>query len=1030
MFYSKNKGEKLDRDLFRSPTSEYRGTPFWAWNSTLDKEELCRQIEVFKEMGFGGFHMHVRQGLETPYLEKEFMEAVRGCVDKAKSEEMLAWLYDEDRWPSGCAGGIVTKEKKYRVKSLWLTTVKRSEYAESIEEAYNEGKRYLFGAFHVTVDESGFMTEYKRVEDTAEGNGICYFDCVTAEGGEPRYNYQSYSDNLSKECVEKFIEVTHEAYKKEVGEEFGKTVPAIFTDEPQMSRVRRLSCGQRLNGDIGFLPFNFEVPQEFEKEFGYDLLERLPELFFACKSDQSRKTRYDFCRYISEKFNSSYIDTIGTWCGKNNIMLTGHAMGEDSIEESMIQMYEPMRMYKEMQLPGIDVLCDDRCFTTAIQCRSAVRQYGREGMMSELYGVTGWDFDFRGHKFQGDWQACLGVTVRVPHLAWQTMKGEGKRDYPASLSYQSPWYKEYKYIEDHYARINTALTRGKSDAKVAVVHPIESCWLERASDAETKPYCDEIDERFHTLTDWLLNGLVEFDYISQSLLPDLCGEGSAPLKVGKCAYDVIILSDCVTLREHTLNVLEEFKKQGGKIIFTGFLPKFCDGAPSERARALAEGAVNVLFSKHEILKELEEVTEVKISQRGLLPIEGKYMHTVRYDNGRKWLFITCSEKPELKHYTSTDCITVTVKGKYYPTLYDTLTGEIKKVRYEIKNGNTEIYTFSGSYDSLLFALDNEEQAAAEIKPPKVQILKETEAPFVVDYELSEPNVLLLDMAKYSINGGEFEQEEEIMRIDAEVRNRLGIKSRMMKKTVQPYIINDVPEEHTLALEFKVLSEIDVDEALLALENPNKCKIVFNGESISSESVGWYVDKDIRTVKLGTVRKGENILRVTMPFGLRTDLEAMYLLGDFGTKCLGRQAFITERPKKLYFGNIVNQGFSFYGGNITYKTEIDLEKESDIEIIVSYYSGALVKITVDGERTEILAFESSVKFDGLCAGKHTIEYTVYGNRYNTFSALHSLLADKKRIYMGPDFWRSQGPGWAYEYQQRQMGILKTPDIWIF
>jgi hypothetical protein len=62
-------------------------------------------------------------------------------------------------------------------------------------------------------------------------------------------------------------------------------------------------------------------------------------------------------------------------------------------------------------------------------------------MLSELYGVTNWDYDFRGHKSQGDWQACLGVTVRVPHLAWQTMKGEGKRDYPASIFYQSPRYK-------------------------------------------------------------------------------------------------------------------------------------------------------------------------------------------------------------------------------------------------------------------------------------------------------------------------------------------------------------------------------------------------------------------------------------------------------------------------------------------------------------------------------------------------------------------------------------------------------------
>lgn len=79
---------------------------------------------------------------------------------------------------------------------------------------------------------------------------------------------------------------------------------------------------------------------------------------------------------------------------------------------------------------GIDMLCDFHEYTTAKQTQSIVRQTGAEGMLSELYGVTGWDYDFRGYKLQGDWQAALGVTVRVPHLAWMTMKGEAKRDYP------------------------------------------------------------------------------------------------------------------------------------------------------------------------------------------------------------------------------------------------------------------------------------------------------------------------------------------------------------------------------------------------------------------------------------------------------------------------------------------------------------------------------------------------------------------------------------------------------------------------
>ena len=89
--------KKSFEELFRAPGALYRDTPFWAWNCKLDREQIRRQIAAFHEMGMGGFHMHARTGLATAYLEPEFMEMVRECVDIARRDSMLAWLYDEDR---------------------------------------------------------------------------------------------------------------------------------------------------------------------------------------------------------------------------------------------------------------------------------------------------------------------------------------------------------------------------------------------------------------------------------------------------------------------------------------------------------------------------------------------------------------------------------------------------------------------------------------------------------------------------------------------------------------------------------------------------------------------------------------------------------------------------------------------------------------------------------------------------------------------------------------------------------------------
>ena len=121
--YLKNKEAFNDR-LFENPTSEYRGAPFWAWNCQMTSEKVARIIEIFSKMGMGGCHIHSRAGLNTPYLGDDFMRLVSEANQNLKERGMFTWLYDEDRWPSGFAGGAVTKDRAYRRRGLIFTTKK------------------------------------------------------------------------------------------------------------------------------------------------------------------------------------------------------------------------------------------------------------------------------------------------------------------------------------------------------------------------------------------------------------------------------------------------------------------------------------------------------------------------------------------------------------------------------------------------------------------------------------------------------------------------------------------------------------------------------------------------------------------------------------------------------------------------------------------------------------------------------------------------------------------------------------------
>ena len=1027
MLYKKNSAPVLSEELFKNPTCEYRGTPFWAWNSELKLDELERQIDIFKKMGLGGFHMHVRTGMSTPYLTEEFMDLVKGCVKKAKKEEMLAWLYDEDRWPSGAAGGIVTKDEKYRARCLLFTPnpcslddIGEADVIDACAEGGRNGRGHLISCYDVCLDSNGYLASYKRIGENEEAKGTKWYAYLKIHASSCWYNGQSYVNTLDKKSIERFIEVTHEKYKEAVGDEFDETVPAIFTDEPQFTRKKVMGNSTDLDDII--MPWTDSLPDSYKAQYGEDILASLPELFWELPDKQISSTRYHYHDHICELFTQAFADTCGDWCKKNNIALTGHMMEEPTLHSQCAALGEAMRSYRGFGIPGIDMLCARFEFTTAKQAQSAVHQFGREGMLSELYGVTGWDYDFRGYKLHGDWQACLGVTVRVPHLSWVAMGGEAKRDYPASIHYQSPWHGEFSYLEDHFARVNTAMTRGKPIVKVGVIHPIESFWLHWGPNDKTQLERSYMNEKFENLTSWLLKGSIDFNFISESLLPSLCEKGSAPLKVGCMEYDAIVVPDCESLRATTVERLEAFLNAGGKLIFMGSAPTVSDGVFSDIGKKLYEKAKVISYDRAELLNALESERSVTIRNADGSLSNG-FIYQLRQDTDCKWLFISRCEEPYNKCIIREHHLRITIKGEYLPQVYDTISGEIYDIPCEYINGNTVVAKTLYDYDSLLLKFCEGRKAEKTAEAEKALPSEVISLPDYVPFTLSERNVLLLDTAEFSLDGGEFRAEEEILRLDNICREAVGYSERG-GHVIQPWCLDEEIPSHKITLRFRINSDIDYYGAELAAEDMETLAIRFNGKEVSSKVTGWYTDKDIKTAALPEIRKGENILEIDVPFGTRTNTEWCYILGSFGVEVNGRNKKLIALPEKLAFGSILNQGLPFYGGNITY--HLEAESNGALQIEATNYKGTLISVAIDGEEKGKIVYPPYVLLaDGLKAGSHKIDITLFGNRYNAFGPVH--LCNDKESWHGPGAWRSSGCAWCYEYVLRTVGILNSPII---
>ena len=120
--------------IFENPPANYRDVPFWAWNTAVTEEDIDFCLSVLKEMGMGGGFIHSRTGLDIPYLGKRFMDLVAYAHKKAGKLGLKTWLYDEDRWPSGFAGGYVTSNQAYRARYL-VWTLKEYKEGEIPEES-------------------------------------------------------------------------------------------------------------------------------------------------------------------------------------------------------------------------------------------------------------------------------------------------------------------------------------------------------------------------------------------------------------------------------------------------------------------------------------------------------------------------------------------------------------------------------------------------------------------------------------------------------------------------------------------------------------------------------------------------------------------------------------------------------------------------------------------------------------------------------------------------------------------------------
>jgi len=400
------------------------------------------------------------------------------------------------------------------------------------------------------------------------------------------------------------------------------------------------------------------------------------------------------------------------------------------------------------------------------------------------------------------------------------------------------------------------------------------------------------------------------------------------------------------------------------------------------------------------------------------------LHQLREDAGGLWLFLAHSREPYHKDIPRKQEIRITVNGEYRVRLFDTQTGAVCPVKFSAAKGKTVICAALYDLDSLLLRLDpGAEQDRAVHRPGKagsgIHVLPVSP---LVEYSLEEPNVLLLDKAEFALDDEPYQPAQELLRADNVLREKLGWPCRK-GATAQPWTVPKEIIEHSVRLRFTVESTLEIDGIRLALEDAEVAAVVCNDRAISAQPDGWFTDRSIGTLPIGSLYRGQNVIEIMLPFGRRTNVEWCYLLGSFGVRLAGEYRELVKLPGKLGFDNVVLQQLPYYGSNITYFIPVETTGR-ELWLTVSHYDGAAVRVVFDdGVPSHVIYPPYRISLGRPAAGKHLLKLTLLGNRENCFGPLHN--ADLKNAWIGPDAWRTEGAEWTDSYRLTSLGIRTAP-----
>ena len=968
---------------FQDPPADYRSAPLWVWNDRVTRPQIDEQLSDFKAHGIGGVFIHPRPGLITPYLSPEWLSLVRHAVDAGKKLGLKVWLYDENSYPSGFAGGHVPAQMPDAVRTgLRLTT------AAELPKTFKTQPLLI-----LRKTASGFEEVTTKMAQQNPGPGSYYIFDLNRQAQSPWYGGFAYVDILRRAVTEKFLDVTMNAYKSVIGDEFGGVVPGVFQDEAEIS-----PAGGRDMVVVNYTPALFD---RFKAQWGYDLRLRLPSLFDEVGDYQL--VRHNYYATLLDLFIENWAKPYYNYCAANKLLFTGHYWEHEWPRP--VNNPDSMAFCAYAHMPGIDILMNDFQPDTHGQfgnaravkeIRSAANQTGRPRTMSETFGAGGWEMTFFDQKRIADWEYALGVNFMNQHLSYLTIKGARKRDHPLSFSYHEPWWNTYKVLADYFGRLSVALASGRQDNRILVIEPTTTAWMFYSARGESDRV-KAIGKDFQDFVNWLEAAQVEYDLGSESILKDFGKIQGESLMAGEQAYGLVILPPGLeNLNGSTVELLEKYLAGGGRILSCVSPPRYVEGRISDRPARLA-AQYPLKWLKTDAPLDAKNINDLCPPRFVFETKETKEASPVLLFHHRRSL--KDGELIFLANTNSKDGVAGTVLGEGQSCeQWDLFTGKASPYPSEREKNRLKVSFGLPPGGSLLLC----------VRPapgPKVKGRSDRTSVLVAQKEMlirrEAPNVLTLDYCDLSLGG---RTEKDLYFYDAQLKTfkHHGLDRNPWDSAVQ-YKTNILDKDKfapgsgfEAAFNFDVADGVKAASIQAVVERPELFQVFINGQKVGPVKDRWWLDRAFGIFDIGAfVKPGNNqIVLKASPFTIHSELEPVYVLGDFGLEAQAK-GFKVVPPSILKLGGAWNtQGLPFYSGAVSYKKTYYLRmndlRQKRFSVELGRWLGAVAEVKVNGKSAGVIAF-APFKLDitdFLSLGSNDVSVMVYGTLKNTLGPFHN------------------------------------------